>query len=311
MLLAALRNDIFCGKLNCDLFVFWFGRTACAQASLKMSNFAASSKSDVENFWNAASCGELAYAQGADFRTQMKSQADARYLLEPYIHDFAGFQDGHNRDVLEIGVGMGSDHQLWAERKPARLCGVDLTERAIEFTSDRLALCSGLSSELRKADAENLPFPDASFDIVYSWGVLHHTPDTQKAFAEAARVLRPGGIARIMIYHTWSLTGFMLWLRYGPARLKCPSMSQIYSEYLESPGTKAYTVKEAHGLVRRAGFRDVTVRVQLGPGDLLEGGVGQRHQGRLLQIARAVWPRSLFRTLTPSLGLYLLIEARR
>lgn len=276
-----------------------------------MTELATASKSEVENFWNAASCGEVAYARGADFQAQMKSQADARYRLEPYIHDFARFSDGRGKSVLEIGVGMGSDHQLWAEQQPLRLCGVDLTERAIAFTSDRLALFSGLKSELRRADAENLPFPDASFDIVYSWGVLHHTPDTQKAFAEAARVLRPGGTARIMIYHTWSLTGFMLWLRYGLARRKFPSMAEIYSEYLESPGTKAYTVRQAHELVRRAGFADADIRVQLGPGDLLQGGVGQRHQGRLLQIAKALWPRRLLQVLTPSLGLYLLIEARR
>lgn len=276
-----------------------------------MDEFATSSKSDVESFWNAASCGEQAYAQGADFKAQMKSQADARYLLEPYIHDFARFQDGRGKDVLEIGVGMGSDHQLWAEQYPARLCGVDLTERAIDFTLNRLALSRDLRSELQKADAENLPFPDASFDIVYSWGVLHHTPDTQRAFAEAARVLRPGGVARIMIYHTWSLTGLMLWMRYGLANWNFPSMAQIYSQYLESPGTKAYTVKEADELTRRAGFSNANIRVQLGPGDLLLGGVGQRHRGRLLKIAQAVWPRSLFRILTPSLGLYLLIEARR
>ena len=158
-----------------------------------MTELATASKSEVENFWNAASCGEVAYARGADFQAQMKSQADARYQLEPYIHDFARFSDGRGRSVLEIGVGRGSEQQLWAEQQPLRLCGVDLTERAIAFTSDRLALFSGLKSELRRADAENLPFPDASFDIVYSWGVLHHTPDTQKAFAEAARVLRPGG----------------------------------------------------------------------------------------------------------------------
>lgn len=276
-----------------------------------MSNVAASSKSDVENFWNAASCGELAYAQGADFRTQMKSQADARYRLEPYIYDFARFQDGHGKSVLEIGVGMGSDHQLWAEQLPLRLCGVDLTERAIKFTSNRLALHNGLSSELQKADAENLPFPDASFDIVYSWGVLHHTPDTQKAFAEAARVLRPGGVARIMIYHKWSLTGFMLWLRYGLVRRKFPSMAEVYSEHLESPGTKAYTVKRTRELVRRAGFLGADIRIQLGPGDLLQGGVGQRHQGTLLHIAKALWPRKLLHILAPSLGLYLLIEAHR
>ncbi len=276
-----------------------------------MTELATSSKSDVENFWNAASCGEVAYARGPDFQTQMKSQADARYRLEPYIYEFAHFQDGRGKSVLEIGVGMGSDHQLWAEQQPLRLCGVDLTERAIEFTSNRLALSGVLKSELQKADAENLPFPDESFDIVYSWGVLHHTPDTQKAFAEAARVLRPGGTARIMIYHTWSLTGFMLWLRYGLARRKFPSMAEIYSEHLESPGTKAYTVEQAHELVRRAGFRSADIRVQLGPGDLLQGGVGQRHQGTLLQVAKALWPRKLLQALTPSLGLYLLIEARR
>ena len=88
-------------------------------------------------------------------------------------------------------------------------------------------------------------------------------------------------------------------------------MAAIYSEYLESPGTKAYTVEQAKELVRRAGFVDADIRVQLGPGDLLQGGVGQRHQGRLLQVAKAFWPRRLLQSLAPTLGLYLLIEARR
>jgi SAM-dependent methyltransferase len=268
------------------------------------------SKSDVEQFWNAASCGEEAYAHGPDFSSQMKSQAAARYSLEPYIIDFARFPEGRGKDVLEVGVGMGGDHELWAAQKPSRLCGVDLTERAIEFTSSRLAL-TGLHSELQKADAENLPFPDASFDIVYSWGVLHHTPDTSKAFAEVARVLRSGGHARIMIYHTWSLTGLMLWARYSLARRKRLSMAQVYSEYLESPGTKAYTMSQARDLCYNAGFSVADVKIQLGPGDLLEGGVGQRHQGAVLRLAKTIWPRSLFRTLTPSLGLYLLIKATR
>jgi SAM-dependent methyltransferase len=240
----------------------------------------------------------------------MKSQAAARYSLEPYIHNFARFCEGRGKDVLEVGVGMGGDHELWAEQKPSRLCGVDLTERAIEFTSARLAL-AGLHSDLQKADAENLPFPSASFDIVYSWGVLHHTPGTPKAFAEVARVLRIGGDARIMIYHTWSLTGLMLWVRYSLARRQFLPMAQVYSDYLESPGTKAYTVSQARDLCYNAGFSVADIKIQLGPGDLLEGGVGQRHQGVALQLAKAVWPRSLFRIVTPFLGLYLLINATR
>lgn len=267
-------------------------------------------KTDVEAFWNAASCGEEAYAHGDDFNARMEAQAAAKYALEPYIQDFANFKDGRGKDVLEIGVGMGSDHLLWAEQNPSRLCGVDLTERAIEFASRRLAI-AGFSSELQKADAENLPFTDASFDIVYSWGVLHHTPDTPKAFAEAARVLRPGGVARIMIYHTWSLTGLMLWSRYSLAQRKFLSMADVYSAYLESPGTKAYTVKEAQDLIAKAGFSRGDIHIQLAHGDLLEGGVGQRHQGLVLRVAKAVWPRSLFKLLTPSLGLYLMINAHR
>ena len=68
---------------------------------------------------------------------------------------------------------------------------------------------------MKEADAEHLPFPDDSFDIVYSWGVLHHSPDTPQAFSEAHRVLRPGGTLRAMIYHRPSIVGLMLWARYG------------------------------------------------------------------------------------------------
>jgi ubiquinone/menaquinone biosynthesis C-methylase UbiE len=199
---------------------------------------------------------------------------------------------------------MGSDHELFAFHKPARLCGVDLTQRAIDFTSRRLAL-RGLSSELNQADAENLPFPDATFDIVYSWGVLHHTPGTQQGFNEAARALKPG------VYHTRSITGLMLWLRYSLVPRKFHTMADVYSTYLESPGTKAYSVAEARQMMARAGFHNIDVGVRLSPGDLLEGEVGQRHRGPLLRIAKAVWPRRLFRLLAPSLGLHLLIEARR
>jgi len=139
----------------------------------------------------------------------------ARYTLEPYIPLFADFAAGAGRDVLEVGVGMGCDHLNWATVGPRRLVGVDLTERAIELTGKQLAL-SGASSELRRADAENLPFHDAAFDIVYAWGVLHHSPDTPKAVAEVHRVLRAGGVAKVMIYHTRSITGYMLWVRCPP-----------------------------------------------------------------------------------------------
>ena len=174
-------------------------------------------KQAVHDFWNNAPCG-LVYANGEDRRAQLAAQAEARYSLEPYISAFAGFEElGPGRDILEIGVGMGADHLCWARSRPRSLTGVDLTEAAIDITRQRLEL-EHCESTLRVADAERLPFSDETFDVVYSYGVLHHSPDTRAAICEVCRVLRPGGIAKIMIYHSRSIVGAMLWLRYGLAQ---------------------------------------------------------------------------------------------
>ena len=263
-------------------------------------------KQEVHDFWNAASCGEV-YAVGDSRRAQLEEHARARYRLEPYILDFARFHEGAGRDVLEIGVGLGADHLEWAKSSPRSLTGVDLTERAVQQTQERLAL-AGLDSDLRVADAERLPFADASFDLVYSWGVLHHSPNTPAGIDEVYRVLRPGGIARVMVYHRYSVVGFLLWLRYAllagaPGR----SLAEIYAQYLESPGTQAFTQDEARAMFAR--FSRVETRVQLGFGDLLEGEVGQRHSGAMLTLAKRLWPRALIRRAFPNLGLNLLVEA--
>ena len=262
-------------------------------------------KAEVREYWESVSCGEI-YAEGIGVEQRFRKQAEARFRLEPYIRNFARFEEGCGRDVLEIGVGMGADHLEWARSGLQRLAGVDLTRRAVAWTSQRLA-AYGFASDLKEADAEHLPFVDDSFDIVYSWGVLHHSPDTQQAFREAHRVLRSGGALRAMIYHRPSIVGLMLWARYGlaagrPGR----SLTDIYASHLESPGTKGYTVAEARRLL--APFSASHIRVAVSFGDLLLGEAGQHHSGRGLTIAKRLWPRPLVRRL-PALGLLLLIEA--
>jgi ubiquinone/menaquinone biosynthesis C-methylase UbiE len=141
-----------------------------------------------------------------------------RYELEPYILRFADFSTWSGRDVLEIGVGLGADHQRFAEAG-ATLHGIALTPRAVEHTQRRLRAFD-LSSSLAVGDGEHLAFPDGGFDLVYSWGVIHHSPDTAAAAREIHRVLKPGGTAKVMIFHTWSMVGFMLWVRYALLRAK-------------------------------------------------------------------------------------------
>jgi SAM-dependent methyltransferase len=259
----------------------------------------------VHDFWNEASCGEQLYLDGSD-ESGYLAQMRKRYELEPFIETFARFEEARDLDVLEIGVGLGADHQRFAQAG-ARLTGIDLTERAVEHTRKRLDL-SGLKSDLRVADAESLPFDDGSFDLVYSWGVLHTSPNTARAVDEVWRALRRGGNAKIMIYHKHSLVGYMLWVRYGLLAGKpWRGLSDIYAHHLESPGTKAYTVKEAHALFSK--FVDVKISTVLTHGDLLESDAGQRHRGWWLSMAKRIWPRQFLRWALPGHGLFMLIEA--
>jgi SAM-dependent methyltransferase len=272
-----------------------------------MSSAVNSALWQVYEFWNRASCGEELYLASPD-RAGYEAQARARYELEPDILEFARFEETRGVRVLEIGVGLGADHQRFAAAG-ADLYGMDLTERAVEHTRRRLA-AFGLASNLTVGDAEALDFPDEQFNLIYSWGVLHHTPDTPQAISEVWRVLKPAGVARIMLYHKWSLVGLMLWLRYGLLALRlCLTLTSLYARYLESPGTKAYSVAEARRLF--SAFREVRIRTVLTHGDLLESAEGQRHRGWLLGVARKIWPRWFIRRFFPKAGLFMLIEAKR
>ncbi|HNP83510.1 MAG TPA: class I SAM-dependent methyltransferase [Nitrospira sp.] len=264
-------------------------------------------KKEVRDFWNETSCGERLLLQASD-KSSYLAQMRKRYELEPFIESFARFQETRDMAILEIGVGLGADHQRFAEAG-ARLTGIDLTDRAVEHTRMRFKLF-GLRSHLQVADAESLPFADESFDSVYSWGVLHHTPNTAQAIDEVWRVLRRGGTAKMMIYHKHSLVGYMLWLRYAmltgnPWRSLC----DIYANHLESPGTKAYSFAEARMIFSR--FTRCEIGTVLTHGDLLESDVGQRHRGWLLSMAKRFWPRRLLRWALSGYGLFMLVEAKK
>lgn len=265
-------------------------------------------KDVVRDFWDQSPCGET-YISGSELRTQFESQASARYSLEPYIEPFAAFESAAGRDVLEIGVGMGTDHLRLARSAPNSLAGVDLSPHSVRWTKQRLDTY-GFASNLQIADAEDLPFPNDSFSLVYSWGVIHHSPDTKRAVSEIYRVLKPGGQARVMIYHRRSLVGYALWLRYALLAGKpWQSLDSVYAEHLESRGTKAYSVDSVRELF--SDFSDTSIRVQLSFADMMRGNVGQRHGARLVALGKALWPRKAVARFLGSHGLYLLVKATK
>ena len=258
-------------------------------------------KEEVRDFWNADPCGSRYLGDRADF----EAHARARYQLEPYIHEFAGFAQSGGQRVLEVGVGMGADYLEWL-KAGAQATGVDLSSASVEQAKRRCEM-AGYAPDLRVSDAEHLPFPDNTFDILYSYGVMHHSPDTPQCIREARRVLKSGGALRIMIYHHPSLTGFMLWLRYGWLRDK--TLRQAIHDHLESPGTKSYTQEEARAMLQ--GFEQVEFRQAFSPGDLLLNEPSARFQGLVYRIIWRLYPRFLIRTFGDKRGLFLLISARK
>jgi ubiquinone/menaquinone biosynthesis C-methylase UbiE len=258
-------------------------------------------KQDVRQFWDSDPCGSRYLEGGADFA----AHARARYSLEPHIPQFAQFTAARDLRVLEIGVGMGADYLEWL-RAGARATGVDVSSQSLERARRRCEL-AGYQPDLRVADAERLPFSDHSFDLVYSYGVMHHSPDTCQCLQEAWRVLKPGGQVRIMLYHHPSLTGLMLWLRYGWLRGK--SLRQTVYDHLESPGTKTFTRAEVESMM--AGFEDVAIRQVFSPGDLLLNRASARFRSPLYRMVWKLYPRAVARRLGRKLGLFLLISARK
>lgn len=269
-------------------------------------------KTQVREHWEAETCGTR-YGDGADRLAWFREIARSRYELEPYIPAFAGFPQAKGKTVLEIGVGAGSDFLEWC-RNANHATGVDLTEAGIGLTRERLTLEGVAESRfsLRTADAEALPFADDLFDIVYSWGVLHHTPRTEQAYSEVLRVLRPGGQMRTMIYQAPSWTALMLYLAHGLAKGQ-PGLGLKGAMYrhLESPGTKSYSVAEAKALVEDVGFSDIRVSTRLGPGDLLLIKPSEQYQTWPYRLVWRLWPRPVIRLLGDRFGLYLLIEASK
>ena len=264
-------------------------------------------KKKVYDFWNNASCGEELFLKSYT-KKDYEFEFDERYRLEPCILDLADFESPQGKIILEIGVGLGADHQRFIEAG-AIMYGIDLTDRAIMNTKRRLKIFNH-ESNLEIGDAENLQFEKNFFDIVYSWGVIHHSSNTQKAVDEIYRVLKPEGIGKIMIYHKWSIVGLMLWVKYGLFKLNpFIGLNRIYSEFLESPGTKAYSMKEAKDMFNK--FSYIHVKTVLTHGDLLDGPAGQRHTGMLLSIARRIWPKKLIKKIFPKFGLFMLISIKK
>lgn len=232
-------------------------------------------KEGVRAHWEAEPCESRA-GRGASTREGFFRAIDAyRYEKSPFIGGFAKFEQSRGQKVLEVGLGSGSDFVRFA-RNGALLWGVDLTEASVKLINERLAM-DGLKADVRVGDVEALDFGDEFFDIVYSYGAINLTPDTPAAVHELYRVLKRGGVARIMIFHVGGLAWYYQWILFGllkghPGR----SLREIAFYHNESIGTKLYSRSEARELF--APFRSVSIHTVVDSGDTLDIQLSDRYR---------------------------------
>jgi ubiquinone/menaquinone biosynthesis C-methylase UbiE len=254
--------------------------------------------------WDADPCGEV-YGKEREFGTREFFDEVERHRYEeyaPWMRGVMGFDQFAGARLLEVGCGMGTDLLQFA-RGGAHCTGIDLTPRSIEISRHRFDLY-GMPGDFALSDAERLSFADETFDVFYSNGVLHHTPETGSAVREAHRVLKPGGTAKVMLYHRNSWAYWVdLILKQGIYRrelfrgLKPSDLMSKYVEYSETgarPLVKAFSRREGRSLFSM--FRDVKVEVE------------QLTRPEVYFVGKFI-PESVFRAMRRSMGWNVVVTA--
>ena len=223
----------------------------------------------IKDFWEQGS--PMSFI-GENFSYEEKRKF--RYSLQDYMHSTFKFDNFVGKSVLDLGCGAGIDSAEFA-RNGASVVSADFTRTATQSTQDLLREAN-LLAQVVQADATYLPFQNETFDCVYSFGVLHHIPDVEKAVVEIKRVLKPGGQVMAMLYNRDSLLyGYsVVYLRgIKEGLLEKLTIDEVLSRYSErredNPYTKVYTKAEARALFSRY-FNSCSVKVRYNVIDLLE-----------------------------------------
>ncbi|MFB3777031.1 MAG: class I SAM-dependent methyltransferase [Bryobacteraceae bacterium] len=264
----------------------------------------------VSEYWDARPCN-IRHSNAPLGSREYFDQVEARkYRVEPHIPAFAEFGRWRNSKVLEIGCGIGTDTINFA-RNGAEVTAVELSRKSLEIAAQRAAVY-GLGDRIRFlcADAEQLGdcLPAGSFDLAYSFGVIHHTPNPGRVLEQIRRLLRPGGTLKLMVYNKWSWKVFWILLVEGRGRFW--RLSQLVAAHSEAqtgcPVTYVYSRKDARRLVEKYGFRVLDVSVDHIFPYRVRDYVEYRY--------RVVWyfrwiPRRVFRWLEHRIGWHLCLTA--
>jgi SAM-dependent methyltransferase len=260
---------------------------------------------DVKNYWDSRPCNVKHSQSRKGTKKYFDEVENKKYFVEPHIPEFAEFEKWKGKRVLEIGCGIGTDSINFVKN------GVELT--AIELSEESLSLCkkrfnlNKLQSDLFLGDAENLSniIPITKYDLIYSFGVIHHTPNPENVINQIKKYMDKNTEVRIMLYSKYSWKSFEFFLRYGyKFRFNFKKTIQYYAEaQLDCPIAFVYSKKEVKNLLKDFDILEIK-KDHIFP-YIIEDYINHEYNKRYIF---KILPQPIFRFLEKTLGWHLLIK---
>ncbi len=245
------------------------------------------SELEVKEYWDRQPCNS---GWGKPFEEGtlewFKAIEEKRKEAYPHISKFACYDQWRGRRVLEIGSGLGCDTIQFA-MAGAIVTAIDISPHSAQLTRKHLEVY-GLKGVTLCLNAENLPYKDCQFDLVYSWGVIHHSPNPPKVISEVYRVMKDGATFKAMLYNRYSICGLIAYMIAVKQHHPFISLKTAFANNAESPGTQAYTSGEIGELLKQ--FTEVKITPDL----MAEWEIiGNSPRLRLLSRVMGIYPKGL------------------
>jgi len=278
----------------------------------RATTFSETSIDRVRDYWNSRPCN-LRHSPAPVGSREYFDQVEARkYLVEPHIPGFVDFARWQGKRVLEIGCGIGTDTMNFA-RAGARVTAVDLSSRSLDLARQR-AEVFGLQDrvEFIEADAERLSefVTPGAYDLVYSFGVIHHTPHPERVLAQIRQhYVGPGTTFKMMVYYRWAWKVFAILFReaHGAFWTLDQAVARNSEAQTGCPVTYTYTRTSVRHVLENAGFRVEDVFVD----HIFPYRVADYLQYRYIKGVPFCWmPDSMMRLFERRLGWHLCVTAR-
>jgi 2-polyprenyl-3-methyl-5-hydroxy-6-metoxy-1,4-benzoquinol methylase len=265
---------------------------------------------EVRDFWDRRPCNIRHSPRPVGTREYFDEVEARNYFVEPHIPRFAQFERWCGKKVLEIGCGIGTDTINFA-RHGAHVTAVELSEKSLEIAQKR-AEVYGLQDRIRfcPGNAEELTtfVPVEPYDLIYSFGVIHHTPNPERVVEQMCHYVQPGSTVKVMVYHRYSWKVLWILLTYGKGQFW--RLAELVARHSEAetgcPITYTFTRRAVRELLEHRGFRVTEMWVD----HIFPYHIPDYVQYRYVRVWYFRWmPQPLFRWLERHFGWHLCVTA--